>query len=699
MEIQVTYFNRSNQNPRATLFMLPMGSIKRVALGLLSLTFFLTFASVASSAVLHKQPSNLGLIGYWPMNEATSTRAGDFSGRGNTGTLTNGPTWTTGKLDKAISFDGSNDYVDTGTGINIANQSFTVSAWAKRSSTGTWDLIFFQGSGSVNNGLHVGFRSSNTFTCAFWGNDLDTIAYADTAWHHWACTFDSSSKVRRIYRDGIAVTSDTATANYQGTGNLLIGFSTSVSGSYFNGTIDEPRIYNRLLSVSEIFALYKSGSAKLNTSQNSKVKNGLVGLWSFDGGDMSGTTAFDRSGSANNGTLTNGPIRTIGKVGQALSFDGVNDFVAIPNQSIQNAYPITISAWIKATTSSGAVVNKYVSSSLNGYQLYFYNGILCGWYFRNNSNYVWDGADCGAGFSGLNDGKWHHVVFVVDSSGGVIYADGVKGVTRAWTGTPGAPTQTQDLWIGRYNAGYFPGLIDDTRIYNRALTQAEITKLYNTGGSKINAPQNSIPGSTLQSGLVGLWSFNGPDMSGTTALDRSGNANNGTLTNGPLRTIGKVGQGLSFDGVNDYVPMATQISPADTDRTACAWINTNSTARQGVISRRVTTSGWALTINRTTAGNITYINDATVIEVAGGITTGNWFYVCVSYVASTKAVALYVNGVSVGSGTISSADTGTVSARIGHDGLGYFSGRIDEPRVYNRALSASEIKQLYNLGR
>ena len=57
------------------------------------------------------------------------------------------------------------------------------------------------------------------------------------------------------------------------------------------------------------------------------LTNGLVGSWSFDGPDMAGVTAYDRSGNANNGTLTNGPVRAVGRIGQALGFDGV---IAVP---------------------------------------------------------------------------------------------------------------------------------------------------------------------------------------------------------------------------------------------------------------------------------------------------------------------------------------------------------------------------------
>src|SRR3989337_2906315 len=81
----------------------------------------------------------------------------------------------------------------------------------------------------------------------------------------------------------------------------------------------------------------------------------------------------------------------------------------------------------------------------------------------------------------------------------------------------------------------------------------------------------------LNSGLVGYWSFDGPDMANVTAYDRSGNANNGTLTNGPTRAVGRIGQGLSFDGSNDYVSFgnASSLNPA-TAITISAWINTSA---------------------------------------------------------------------------------------------------------------------------
>jgi len=78
------------------------------------------------------------------------------------------------------------------------------------------------------------------------------------------------------------------------------------------------------------------------------LSSGLVGSWTFNAPDMSGVTAFDRSGNNNNGTLANGPARAIGRIGQALNFDGSDDYVNLGNPtSLQITGNLTISAWVK----------------------------------------------------------------------------------------------------------------------------------------------------------------------------------------------------------------------------------------------------------------------------------------------------------------------------------------------------------------
>jgi hypothetical protein len=206
----------------------------------------------------------------------------------------------------------------------------------------------------------------------------------------------------------------------------------------------------------------------------------LVGYWALD--DGTGTTATDSSGQGHTGTLVNGPLWTAGKVGGALSVDGVSQYVSIAHTPTLNAYPLTVALWMKtsATTGVPGVVNKYVSGSLNGYQVFVSGGNLCAWYFKDALNYVWDGTACTLTTPGYADNLWHHVVFVVDAAGGRLYVDGVLKATQPWTGTPGAASTTQPLNLGVYPGGsYLPGSLDDVWIYNQALSAGEVQTLYN----------------------------------------------------------------------------------------------------------------------------------------------------------------------------------------------------------------------------
>ncbi|MDP3947882.1 MAG: hypothetical protein Q8Q41_04315, partial [bacterium] len=83
-------------------------------------------------------PSTSGLIAHWKFDESSGTGASDSSGNGNNGTLTNGPTWATGKINGALSFDGVNDYVIVASSATSMDDmpAITVSAWIKPSSNG-----------------------------------------------------------------------------------------------------------------------------------------------------------------------------------------------------------------------------------------------------------------------------------------------------------------------------------------------------------------------------------------------------------------------------------------------------------------------------------------------------------------------------------------------------------------------------------
>src|SRR5439155_1710243 len=176
---------------------------------------------------------------------------------------------------------------------------------------------------------------------------------------------------------------------------------------------------------------------------------GPIGSWSFSEG--SGTSTADTSGNELNATLFNGTSFVASPAGQALSFDGVDDYADVSTAPALDTFPLTVAAWIRTTdTGLHGVVNKYLPASLNGDQIFTNGGSLCAWYFRDAADFVWDGTSCTLATPGYADGYWHHVAFVVDASGGRLYVDGAQKAVRPWTGTPGPATTTAGLSLGRY---------------------------------------------------------------------------------------------------------------------------------------------------------------------------------------------------------------------------------------------------------
>ena len=206
-----------------------------------------------------------GLIGHWKLDETSGTTAADSAGSNDgtmQGTLDAANDSAPGAVGTALVFDGIDDEIQTAShSPGLANQPFTVSLWAKREwTTNTLGFAFNYDLGGNNSEIQLGF-ANNRFRCGFRANDLDTTtSYPETDWHHWVCTFDPTTKDRVIYRDGVQVAADVSASNMTGvTGSLHIGGI--AGGSFlFRGSIDDVRVYNRVLSTSEIQQLYNMGA-------------------------------------------------------------------------------------------------------------------------------------------------------------------------------------------------------------------------------------------------------------------------------------------------------------------------------------------------------------------------------------------------------------------------------------------------------
>ncbi len=673
---------------------------------------FFVVAPVVSSAATIKNVGKSGLVGYWNFNDGVGTKTGDISGNGNTGTVSNA-TWTQGRFGKALYFGGVNSSVSVpNKPIFDITSSITLSAWYKKdvgSGTNKWLVhkatVNTSYSMFIEGGLKMRIEHPAMQDCA-------TTEPSEGVWHHAVSTYDGTNM--RVYVDGVLKQTCAATGSINISGGGIEIGSFASTGYPFKGVIDEVRIYNRALSLSEISDLYKAGSAVLIKSAVSG-KSGLVGYWPMNEG--TGTQIDDASGNKYNGTL-NGPSWVVGKLRNALSFDGANDYVRTASLPLGDLQKLSIAYWLKVPQPTGAqTITMELSSDGNAnpngafWQLIYGNGSI----FSSTL-----GATALYGAGPVHNSKtypmpsvgWHHFVFVYDRSKASnqiesVYIDGVSQTLAATITSLGAGTyfRNDNLYLmSRGGISFFTGgYMDDLRIYNRILSQSEILDLYKSGGqSVLSASRNNV----LTSGLVGLWSFDGKDMNWRTnkALDKSGRGNDGTLvgmstTSSP--TIGKIGQGMKFNGNGQYITTAPISLPKFT---VAAWVNPSGNQ-----------TGYSAVVSDQYPSYVNYVIAFTsgTTNVYGGIYNAGWYqtgastlpinkWTHVSITFDNNILTLYINGASTTSvyAPITPQSSGT-GINIGKrwDLPDYFSGLIDDVRIYNRALSATELKQLYNMGR
>lgn len=262
--------------------------------------------------------------------------------------------------------------------------------------------------------------------------------------------------------------------------------SCSVSPSNWTGTTGSQSTGALTANVAYLLTCTGSGgtatdSVTVNVTAPIVIRQEPVAYWKFDEG--SGTTASDFYNS-NPGTLINGPTWTTGISGGAINFDGVNDFVKIAhNSSLDLTGDTTISAWIKKDTNSGADV---IVGKGNCY------GTVCPYGMRSSGsgeinfdqNNGGSGQDTLSSNTTLSLGAWHHVAIVRSGSNRSIYLDGV--LSAGPTAQSRLPSLSGDSFtIGTGDESFptdapFDGVIDEVRIYNRALSGSEISSLANT---------------------------------------------------------------------------------------------------------------------------------------------------------------------------------------------------------------------------
>ena len=428
---------------------------------------------------------------------------------------------------------------------------------------------------------------------------------------------------------------------------------------------------------------------------------------SFINGARNGTVD-DRSGYSNKG-INYGAILTNGIKGEskgALSFDGINDYIEYDDDNnLFNSLPISFSIWFyQDGTRSGDLINKYYSSSVNGYSITLSpTGGIRLYYFKDASNYI----ESYNGYYGqpiLN--SWNHVVVNVDENNAKIYLNNNLVVTKNWVGTSGKPTTNQKLSLGRYPGStnvYSNNIISDVRIYNRVLSEEEIKLLYDSYNPQITSGH-------LNKGLIAHYPLNEEyetkDI--TTNVNHVINENP-TFTINRKDVIGEAMDLIDSTGTNFIKPIDIGLNLNDESISfwmKCDFPRQDSTG--GSFSNWIIQWGNYYNSNSggfgLQSGNLMYFikgstnsgwsTSGTLGTLANSIyDEGDWVYYTLVFEGDNK-IKFYMNGNEIRVATINDAFTGYShnNLNFGKDMWAY----LDDVRIYDKVLSKEEIKLLYD---
>jgi hypothetical protein len=411
----------------------------------------------------------------------------DRSGSGNHGSIT-GARGAAGKVGQGMQFDGVDDAVTVDTISALTGASdvpFSWSFWVNVTVPNVNEIISW-GPGrrcrltNINANYGVGCTVSGDEYDGFAVNSATKID--DGKWHHVVYTHDSVTQ--KLYIDGAL--EDTGTESF-GTGADIFQFGTRPFGGYFEGKIDDVRVYNRTLSFSEIKKIYNEGGGiTIGKSQSNLVPSGLVGYWSFNGTDFT-DRVYDRSGQGNHGDvvgIATSTVKAIGKIGQGAYLNGANGTVDFADTaSLQLSSSGSIALWVKPKELEpdwDVLVNHiHFTTDRNGYAL-FIDRTQDGSHFNleiaNASSF-----DRITSASSASAGKWQFVVGTWDGSNLRIYVDGVQEGSPVAQTVNATPSYALNFGSDIFNSYHPKGTLDEVRIYNRALTAAEVKRLYQTG--------------------------------------------------------------------------------------------------------------------------------------------------------------------------------------------------------------------------
>jgi glucose/arabinose dehydrogenase len=732
-------------------------------------TYTATFTSIGMPA---------GLVAAYGMNEGSGGTTADWTPNALTGTIS-GATWSTqGKFGGALSFDGVNDWVTVADGNAL---DFTAAMTAE-----AWLFPTALGSGSWRNVLikeRTGGEVYNLYANADTNAPVVYVVGADNpgapldargtsqlplnTWSHLAVTYDSATL--RLYVNGNQVGARAmAGALLTSTGALRIG-GNSVWGEFFQGRIDEVRLYNRALSPSEISADMNTpvGGALPDTTPPVRSSGQPTGTLAAGTTQATLSLATNESATCRYATTAGvayasmvNTFATTGTTSHSTPVTGLTNgtaynFFVRCQDSASNAnpddFPISFSVAAPDTTPpvrsaaqptgtlAAGTTQATLSLTTNENASCRYATTAGVAYGSMANTFATSGATThSTPVTGLTDGtSYNYFVRCQDPTGNANTDDfaisfsvanppppdlvpptvsmtaPANGATVSGSVTVSANASDNVAVLGvQFLLNGAPiGAEDTTTPYSMSWNSTSVAN----GSYQLSARARDTANQTTSTavsvtvnnvnvGLVASYSFN--EGTGNTLNDRTGTGHTGTISGAAWTTPtqGKFGSALSFDGVDDWVTV-NDANDLDltTGMTLEAWVFPTALGtgswRNVVIKERPAGEVYNLYANTDANAPVVWVVRSTSpgqpLDAAGVATLplNTWTHLAATYDGTT--LRLFVNGTEVGSRAVTGAlVTSTGVLRMGGNSKWgeYFQGRIDEMRIYNRALSGAEIQ-------
>ncbi|WP_330290038.1 LamG-like jellyroll fold domain-containing protein [Streptomyces sp. NBC_00576] len=670
----------------------------------------------------------------WSMDEAAGATQAVGSAPEEPAVMHGGPTPNVeGRFGKAVQFDGVDDYADTDLATVNTDVSFSVSAWVKLSAMPSEAAIVASQRGNNQPGFELYYSKAydrwvfNQYSAdTASGTPVRAMATAAggvkaNEWTHLVGVYSLSEKLLKLYVNGTLVGSTAYTTPWNGRRGMLIGASTpgGTPASFFPGAIDEVKTFEKPLTAGEVSSLYTS-----NTS------GGRPARMVFHLDDPADATELSARADVSPAVLKGGAATgAVGVDGNALTLDGTDDYATTGSPQVNTSYSFAVAAWVKlpkAKPTHAATVASQIGSVVTGPELY-YSSSYDRWVFNQHSADTADSTVVRAlqpeGTTAYG-GEWTHLVGVQDTVADKLslYVNGTLAGTTALPSTwyAGGAVQIGASAYQGVPTSFFPGQIDDVRLFDRPVSAGEVQQLFK---------QRAV--------VKGRWKFETATGTPSTSPDASSAGNAMTLYNGAQIGSGWVDGAVALDGTNDYA--AASVVPVDTSAsfTVSAFVQTAAVPTSPVTvmsAPGAKKSAFAVRYEpsatpATDPGRWRIVTPDSDIDTAAVSDVGNgmfysptdWNNVALVYDGFSKEIRLYVNGELQETACADADDDGvqddasctdTVSwaddvltykaaktLQLGRDTTGttsgqYFPGSLSDVWVFQGALTETQIDHL-----